>query len=328
MFRCDAGADHGLGHLSRCVAIADAVVARGGATRFYVHADAKMQSFAGAHEWHAVSSDAGVADDLVFMRDELKRTPNSIVLVDNKRVSKDYVAALRLSQPVAQILDSDPRGSAASLVINNHPGAEAFAGEGRFLLGTAYNTVRPGYFEAAQKADRRAILITMGGEDPGNHTAWVLRHLGDLFAGRPVIVAVGPAHPDPQSVDRAAKDVVGVDIHRSPRDLVALAERSEIAISAGGTTCYELAAAGIATAAIATEPHQRALIDPLVERGGIVPVGDADVSPQSARAIVGDLIAQQALRARIAQAARILFPAPGASRIADALFELSERTPK
>lgn len=328
MFRCDAGADHGLGHLSRCVAIADAVAAQGSMTRFYVHADDSMKAFVGKHDWRAVSSDTGVAGDLEFMQRELEHMPDSVVVVDNKRVGKEYVAALRTLRSTAQIVDGDPRESAADIVINNHPGAEAFDGQERFLLGPAYNTVRPGYFAAAKKADRKAILITLGGEDPGNHTAWILRNLGDLFANRPVIVVIGPAHSDPASVEQAAKDVFGAETHRASRDLVALAERTEIAISAGGTTCYELAAAGIATAAIATEPHQQALIAPLAERGALLPLGDANLSAETARTVVGDLLSQPALRHRIADAGRALFPAPGAPRIAEALSKLSERIMK
>jgi spore coat polysaccharide biosynthesis predicted glycosyltransferase SpsG len=323
MFRCDAGADHGLGHLSRCVAIADAAAARGAATRFYVHADDALRSFAGAHEWHAMPWDTGLAGDLEHMQRELEHTPDSVVVVDNKRVGGDYVPALRTLRAVAQIVDGDPRESAADIVINNHPGAEAFAGPGR-LLGPAYNTVRPGYFDAARKPDRNAILVTLGGEDPGDHATWVLRHLGDLFAGRPVIVVVGPAHPDPASVEQAARAVPGAEIFRAPRNLVPFAERSDIAISAGGTTCYELAAAGIATATIATEPHQRDLIGPLAERGAVLPLGDANLSAEAARMIVGGLLTKPDMRRRVADAARALFPAPGAPRIAEALFTLAK----
>jgi UDP-2,4-diacetamido-2,4,6-trideoxy-beta-L-altropyranose hydrolase len=328
MFRCDAGADHGLGHLSRCVAIADAIAARGGMARFYVHADDTMRVFGATHEWRAASSDAGMAGDLAFMRDELQRTPDSIVVVDNKHVGKDYVSALQALRPVAQIVDGDPRESGADIVINNHPGAETYIGQERSLLGPAYNTVRPGYFAAALKKGREAVLVTMGGEDPGNHTAWILRNLGDLFAGRPALIVIGPAHADPRSVESAAQDVASAEIHLAPRDLVALAERSEIALTAGGTTCYELAAAGIATAAIATEPHQHSLIAPLVQRGAVLPLGGADVSIESARSAVGNLLHRPELQSSLSQAARALFPAPGAPRIADALFELSERTTK
>jgi UDP-2,4-diacetamido-2,4,6-trideoxy-beta-L-altropyranose hydrolase len=327
MFRCDAGADHGLGHLSRCAAIADAVAARGGAARFYVHADDRLRSFAGAHEWHPMPWDTGLAGDLEHMQRELEHAPDSVIVVDNKRVAPDYVAALRKAAPLAQIVDGDPRDSAADLVINNHPGAEVYAGQGSFLLGPAYNTVRPGYFAAAQPG-RRAILISMGGEDPANHSAWILRHLADLFAGRPILVVVGPAHPDPDAVAAAAHGIKACEIHRAPADLVALAERTEIAVSAGGTTCYELAAAGIATAAIATEPHQAALIGPLAERGAVLSLGGPDLSRDAARAAVGDLLSQPARRKAIADAGRALFPVPGAPRIADALFELSERKKK
>ena len=326
MFRCDAGADHGLGHLSRCVVIADAVAARGALTRFYVHADDALRAFAGTHEWHAMPWDTGMAGDLEHMQRELEHTPDSVVVVDNKRVGKEYVAALRTLRPVAQIVDGDPRESAADVVINNHPGAETFKQEGRFLLGPSYNTVRPGYFAAAQKADRKAILITLGGEDPGNHTAWILRHLGDVFVNRPVLVVIGPAHSDPASVEQAATKVPGVEIHRAPRDLVTLAERSEIAISAGGTTCYELAAAGIATAAIASEPHQHELINPLAECGAIVPLGGPDLSAEATRSKIEELLKVPDLRNRIGRAARNLFRAPGAPRIAEALLSLSNKS--
>lgn len=326
MFRCDAGADHGLGHLSRCVAIADAVAARGAVTRFYVHADDALRNFAGTHEWHAMPWDTGMAGDLEHMQRELEHMPDSVVVIDNKRVGKEYAAALRTLRPIAQIVDGDPRESAADIVINNHPGTEIFEAEGRFLLGPSYNTVRPGYFAAANRKDRGAVLITMGGEDPGNHTAWILRHLGDLFANRPVLVVVGPAHSDSASVEQAAKKVAGAEIHRAPHDLVALAERSEIAISAGGTTCYELAAAGIATAAIATEPHQEDLIAPLAERGAVLPLGGAGLAIEATRSKIKGLLTTRDLFNRIAHAARALFPAPGAPRIADALFSLGNKS--
>ena len=324
IFRCDAGAVHGLGHLSRCVTIADAVVGRGGIARLYVHADENLRMLAKRHHWHAMPTDASVAGDLAFMQNEISGLAHCVAVIDSKSIDNQYVAALQTVGVVVQIVDGDPRGSVADLVINNHLGADRLHVHGSFLLGPVYNTIKPGYFAARQRMDRRAVLITMGGEDPHNHTGWILRHLGAHFAGRPVIVVIGPFHPDPGAVVDAAEKVPNAEVHRAPPDLVALAARSEIAISAGGITCYELAAAGIATVAIAIEDHQKALIEPLADCGAILAL-DGDASVESARMVVGAALGDAALRDRLMRAGVALFPEPGAPHIADALFGFKRR---
>jgi len=60
-----------------------------------------------------------------------------------------------------------------------------------------------------------------------------------------------------------------------------LIARADVAISAGGTTCYELAAARVPAAAVAVEPHQVLWIESLERAGTLLRLdrdGEMDVS--------------------------------------------------
>jgi len=325
LFRCDAGPVHGLGHLSRCLVIGDAVALRGGSTRFLVHNALDFEQRFARHAWKAAPTETAGLGDLDFVRSEIPVASNTILVVDSKRADVNYVRAARQMIQVAQIGDWDFEMD-ADLTIDNNVGAEQKGrGAGYCLIGPLYNSIRPGFFTAAQRNDRRAILVTFGGDDPHNHTAWVLRNMSDLLAGRSVIIIVGPSHPDPDAVVAAASLLPQHEIHRAPGDLIPFAERAEFAISAGGTTCYELAASGIAIAAIAVEDHQERLIAALADRNALIRIGGANVTVDEARATVRRLLADAVLKSELTRAGRALFPAPGAPRIAQALLELASR---
>lgn len=331
--RCDAGADHGLGHLSRCLAIADAARQAGAGTFLYMAAPDDLCKRAGAHGHAVIGAETparGSGDAASFAQfvTTLFGDRPVAVLLDGKYVDAAYVEAYRAARPadrLAALDDEGLRDLPVDLLINPHPfaGPDAYAARAgrRLLLGPTYNTIRAGYFAAAATADRRGVLITMGGEDPGNHSAWLLATLADLLADHPVEVVQGPAHPDPAALRAAITDhAPHATLTVAPADLESPMRRARIALSAGGTTCYELMAAGIATAVVAVEPHQRVLIEALRQRGTIIDLGGATLDRNATRTQVRNLLSDSALSAGLIAAGRSLFPRPGAPEIARMLL--------
>ena len=172
---------------------------------------------------------------------------------------------------------------------------------------------------AALRDHAAHALITFGGEDPLNHSCWAIENLSPALEGIQISVVVGPAHPDPAAVVRAAR-THAIEVISAPPSLVTCVQSADLALSAGGGTCYELAAAGVPTLAIAIEPHQDALIDALARHGACVKLGagfeiDVARAREAVRRLAGDAESRRAMR----DAQVRLFPGPGAARAVQAI---------
>lgn len=325
LFRCDAGREDGLGHVMRCLTLAGAMRSCGEAVTFCT---LKGPGMIGAERVEArgfscldAAGPAGSPADtealIALLRD--------VLVIDSRRATPGYVDAAA-GQGFTVVIDDDGMTNLnADMVLNTaldgaagrYPGRESR----RFdLFGPRYNLIDPAMFAAqplAAKAQR--LLVTFGGEDPSNHTRWTLENLAPAMGGLDVTVVIGPAHPDPSSV-RAAAAAIGAAVIDAPSSLVPHILDADLAITAGGTTCYELAAAGVPMLAIGIEPHQAPLIEALATRKACWPLGmgfDIDVvAPKDA---LRRLIEDGEARSRMRVAQKTLFPGPGAPLIADVI---------
>ena len=207
--------------------------------------------------------------------------------------------------------------TALDLAIGRYPGRESR----RFdLFGPRYNLIDPAMFAVQPLATpARRLLVTFGGEDPLNHTRWVLENFVPEIAGLDVTVVIGPAHPDPSSV-RAAATPIGATVVEAPPSLRPHVLNADLAVTAGGTTCYELAAAGVPMLAIGIEPHQELMINGLAARAACWPLGMGfDIDMTSAKVAIRRFIGDGNARSHMRAAQKSLFHGPGAPLIVDAL---------
>jgi UDP-2,4-diacetamido-2,4,6-trideoxy-beta-L-altropyranose hydrolase len=322
LFRCDAGLKHGLGHLSRCLTLADTMARAGIQSAFVVHAPEGIRRRVLDAGYAVVAAEApiGTGDEPAGWIAEGTR----VVVVDSKDNTASYTARCRALRPVACFDEKISRELLCDVLINNHIWARLsdydVRTDRRLLIGPAFNTVHPSYFGLAEP--RRGLLITLGGEDPLNHTAWLIDALADAIGTLPTLVCIGPAHPDPDSVLLVCKKrLPATEVFVSPPSLVSLAARCHLALSAGGSTCYELAAAGIASAVLAIEEHQVRLVTAMVAAGAALSLGKSDrMDKQSVRQTFASL-QQPDTAASLRSAGRSLFPQPGAPAIVAELRE-------
>lgn len=321
--RCDAGAKHGLGHLSRCMTLAMAIRAAGLEPRLVLKAPKAIAGrvVAANLPFTEVGADVCHDDPTNWLSSQ-----TALVVVDSKEATEAYIAACRSRCPVVCFDDEVARNLPCDAVINNNPWVRPhdYPADRLLLLGPAFNTVRPDYFSVSGQ-QRRGVLVSLGGEDPNDRTSWLVDVLATCIDDLPVHLCIGPAHPDPEAVIAACGRVkFDSTIHRSPPTLVPLAAACHLAISAGGTTCYEFAAAGIAMAVMAIEEHQRRLQSAMVEAGAAVSLGgEGELTSDQVREAIRRL-RDDRISTRLAAAGRRMFPAPGADRIVAGLASLIE----
>jgi UDP-2,4-diacetamido-2,4,6-trideoxy-beta-L-altropyranose hydrolase len=325
-FRCDAGARHGLGHLMRCLSVASELVTRGHLCSFVVNAphDTAGRIVDAGFTVISVDKDAGTDIPETWLCGHM-----DMLIVDSKDVNANYVQQCRTHSPVACFDDEVARSFRCDAIINNHLWGLAsdyqVDDECCLLLGPDYNTVSPAYFDV-RDIERCGLLISLGGEDPQNHTTWLIDKLAGEMGDLPVHVCIGPAHPSPDSVlEACARSLPHATVYCSPASLLEPISKCHLALSAGGTTCYELAAAGVAMAIVAVEEHQQRMQASLVSRGAALSFGKGSKDASEAAITVFRQLRRNDVACSLARSARTLFARSGVENIAARLIDVARR---
>jgi spore coat polysaccharide biosynthesis predicted glycosyltransferase SpsG len=170
-------------------------------------------------------------------------------------------------------------------------------------------------------ASVRRILVTLGGSDPARFTVDVTRKLLSELPGSKLDVVLGPLYGD-RSELAAVVEGSGrgddVHFHHAPDDLAPLMVEADLAVSAGGQTTYELAAAGVPAVALCLAANQRNNLTALSLVPTLLAAAVDEVIPAVKR-----LVADPALRQTMSDAAQALVDGQGAARAAQALLALS-----
>ena len=330
--RCDGGRGDGLGHVSRCLTLASAFRAGGAKVTFLSWSpDGTGRRFIEESGFAIIEATAAAAttadlDDVV--RHLRTNTMKPILVLDSRAIDARYVEACAGKSLVVCIDDDLLRDLPCHILINNNPWIQptnyAHRQNRRLLIGTRYNLVRPEYFRTVESSPSQMhVLLTMGGEDPCDQTSKILSALQAQLANHNVTVIIGPAHPSPDTVRFAALDCVPhARIEIGSINLSALFKAANFAITAGGTTCYELAAAGVPQAALVLDDHQEPLVRSLEKAGCCVGLGHyREMRSGRLQAAIGALLASSKKRAALASAGTRLFNKPGGDKIVNSIHD-------
>lgn len=211
------------------------------------------------------------------------------ICVDGYQFNADYQQCLKILGTRSLFFDDYGHASFyyAELILNQNLSAQKNLYQNRhahtnLLLGTSYTLLRQefwrwrGWQRQIPKIANH-LLITLGGSDPNNITAWILDALqsvkGQTFK---ITVIVGNSNPHRNLLIEQAKHSIHeinlvVDITDMPSYLI----NADLAISAGGSTTWELAFLGLPSIIVTLAENQRAIAQALHEQGIAISVGVA-----------------------------------------------------
>ena len=343
-FRTTAGKGIGFGHLRRCLTLAQELAARDFEPRFWLDGDAAALEVVRAAGYVpvAVSREAREPE---WSRAQVARERPEALVADSYALDEAYFHTLRPAVPLLVIDDLADRALDADLVQNGAidaatlpyrlgPGADQGPGMTcRTLFGPAYALLRPSFRDMRRGVPFRStverVLVTLGGADPAGHTDAVVRHLLGVLSESVVIeVVLGPLFGAAGTLEAIAQAHPGrVRLHRALPDLAPLMREADLAVSAGGQTTFELAAAGVPAVALELADNQRVLLAGFARAGTLLAIGKAaapDMGTRLAEA-AGHLCMDPALRRRMSEAGPALVDGRGAERVATALVEVVSR---
>jgi spore coat polysaccharide biosynthesis predicted glycosyltransferase SpsG len=151
------------------------------------------------------------------------------------------------------------------------------------------------------------LVVTLGGSDAGGVTDAVLSAVESVGAFEHVVLVVGPAAALP--APRPWLEVV-----RDPADVAAVFDRADAAVSAAGSTTWELCCLGVPSVLLEVAPNQRLVAMTAARSGAAFVAGSLGD--------VGDALRQLAredVRTRLSARALATVDGQGARRVAKAL---------
>lgn len=330
---CDLGPGIGVGHLMRCVALAEELRSRGGEVRFL--ADATAVPFAREQlerrrlPWEPPPSDPLAGVDLVA-----RRRPDAVV-VDSYLLPPEVYAALRASHRLLAFVDTGVGDREADVYLDHTLGAEdpgpaALPVPGAVrLFGIGFALVRDDVLRHRPKdpgdhADGvpPRVVVFSGGTDASAAAPAMLRTLvgtGEPFAATAVAATEERAARLRAVVPGAGQEVTVV---RPTARLPALVARADLVLSAAGTSSSELLCLGAAAALVQVADNQADTYARMVGSGLVAPLGRVEelrADPGRAAPAVRRLLRDADERVRLRRAGWELVDGRGRGRVADRL---------
>ncbi|MBI4644486.1 MAG: UDP-2,4-diacetamido-2,4,6-trideoxy-beta-L-altropyranose hydrolase, partial [Deltaproteobacteria bacterium] len=333
IFRTDGHARIGLGHIMRCLALAQAWQAVGGKVLFAVageeSARAAMQVAPG-FEVASLDVSLGGPEDLARTVDLALTRKALRVVVDGYHFDAAYQEGLKNAG--LQVLFIDDFGHAdhyrSDWVLNQNIYGDAsmypsLAPHTRLLLGPRYFLLREEFWAWASRprempAQARKVLVTLGGSDPQNATLKVVSALRRVeWPGLEAMVVAGAVNSQVKELAASLKEAPFPGrVEQNAGNMAELMRWADVAIAAGGITCYELAFMGVPTLMLILADNQRLNGEFFESRGVAVNLGGfADLDLSKTAASLTELLGAAGKRAEMSRRGRNLVDGQGVWRV-------------
>jgi UDP-2,4-diacetamido-2,4,6-trideoxy-beta-L-altropyranose hydrolase len=286
LFRFDASAEIGAGHMTRCVALAEALHATGRRVTFAARRDTRqMIGTATAAVFSLWELDPKVEDEPTVLRN---RYPNGVdlLVVDHYGRDVSFERACRSWARQIFVLDDTTGRSHDCDILVDAAASDDAVYKGcvpdcaRVLCGAPHALIRRSFInrraEALRRRDGRRgkkVLISFGATDPKNVTSAALDALANLDEDVEITIALSSRAPHVDEIRRRARGRMRLVLDAEMSELMTDAD---LAIGATGTTSYERAVLGLPSIVVTLSNDQRGVARSLIAAGAAIDAGDFD----------------------------------------------------
>lgn len=342
VFRLDASDRLGGGHLMRCLALADALAARGVSSMFVCAVVPPVLEQRVGDAGHRLlriepAGDDGGPDvplspsaqelDAVRSLEAVAGLRASWLVLDHYGLAAPWeeVAGARAERTLV-IDDLADRRHACDVLLDQTLGRAPGDYEGlvpdrcQLLLGPLYALLRPEFAQARPHALRRRrspspvrrVLVSLGATDVGGVTARVLEVLTGTQLNAAFDVVLGSGSPSLPNAEAAAARDSRVVLHIDSREMAALMVAADVAVGASGISSWERCCLGLPTITLVLADNQRLVAAELARIGAVHALEAVSDVGQAAVSLADDA----ALRLQMIAAAAPVTDGGGAAAVA------------
>ena len=351
--RTDGNREISTGHLVRCLSLAHSLQRRKKRVCFLVSdAESKglLEEFLSSTEADTGNLDIitisntgylNLQQDYPFLLPLLHQSFNPTLILDSYYVTPEYLEKVGEAAKLVYIDDLKKFDYDVDIVLNYDLISPSEQREYRcfysrakhHLLGPAYTPLRPQFSEGKPSFRNRVenILITSGGSDPTGFCLRLARTLGNFSETINLHVVVGKLFSEAEkaALKELSQTSAALFLHEGLTDLAPLMKQCDLAVSAAGTTLYELCALGIPAISFTMADNQLTCARAFAQQKVIPYAGDVrgfkeELSTicQRITSFLQKMTGDPDRRKAAGEAVQRLIDGKGCERIADAICSL------
>ncbi len=329
--RADASPQMGTGHLMRCLSLAQGWKDTSG--------DAVFISFCKNDKLIQRIKKEGIKvynlqhiSDIEDTKKALKKENPEWVMLDGYHFGSDYQKEIKEAGYKLFVIDdyAHLEHYYADIILNQNYGAENFVYSAepytKLLLGTKYVLLRREFLEYLDYKRQipdvaKKVLITMGGVDPENYTFKVLQATNLVDFPLDVKVVIGARNTHYKLIEKEANSCKhNMEILTNLDNMAPLMAWADVAVSAGGTTTWELAFMGLPSMLCIVADNQEYAVNALVKDEIFQSAGWIKNKPaEEISHMLTELICNKAVRDMMYGRAKTVVDEKGIYRVMDAL---------
>lgn len=340
-FRLDANEHVATGHMYRCMAIAKECRKKGYECMFFLADDtcadildkAGFDYFVLNIKW----DDWNYGIDIV--KKAVAEKEISCLVVDSYRVTEHFFAELNQVVPIFYLDDICNQKYDLSAVLHYSEWSDerilqaVYEGTNvKVYTGMEYMPLREGFCNSQDDRDKKyQFLITTGGSDTYHITLEILKEMlkdRDL-KNASVCAVLGKMNTDCEEILKLCEEHENITILQNISNMDEIMGQSRFAVTAGGTTVYELMASGVPYICFGFSDDQCYFGKRLEEHGNAIYAGDAR---ENVKFVVNNIISglkqfYDMNKDEVEEQIRVncnLIDGQGAGRVADIIIDLCE----
>ena len=332
LIRADANESIGSGHVMRCKSIASALADKGGEVAF-ITADHRGDSLIGEFPSFCLNSDwLNMDNELPKLYEIIRAKKPPLLLIDSYKVTEKYFDALHGLTKTAYIDDLNAGLWNVDILINYNIFSQSYdysrydRRNTRLLLGTSYTPLREEFRLSQPHVIREKIsdvLISAGGSDPAMMTEKIIMNVCPEFPGVNFHFVIGALNPRIESIRKLSRQ--NIILHINERNMSGLMRDCDAAVSAAGSTLYELCACGTPSVTYVLADNQTDAAEMFGTLGVMINAGDCRKRDDISSVIIESLRGMnESVRAEMSARMQRLVDGNGAMRIADVIMRVIE----
>lgn len=286
-FRVDANEKIATGHMMRCIAIATECRRRGIECLFILAEKKETQRLEErGFQYHVLDT---VWDNMDTEKDKMKQLIFDMelewIVVDSYQATDSYLTFLNQFVSVLYVDDMAEECYHVSALLHYSQWPEETLYQQNYinsrtelLVGMKYAPLRGEFHSDVIKKERQNnILITTGGTDTYNVTGKVLESLlkSSDFADFKFYAVIGSMNKNRKSLVKLKERDRRIFLYENVKNMAEIMKKCRYAVSAGGTTLYELCACGIPTVCFSFADNQEMFTAEMGHRRIMLYAGDA-----------------------------------------------------
>lgn len=337
LIRCDGAPDIGLGHVVRCIALADELRDREGCRVHFLtrRGDVAFQLIEKAG--HAVIRPATTDEpDRSWISRVIAEAKPDVLVMDFRDPLAPAAVWEWRRQGVLTVTIDDPEDKrvACDLVFSppvpqvRRMSWEGFTGE--LKAGWEWVLLRRQFANLAAVAKTSAspvVLVTMGGSDPAGLTLKAVKALDSLDEEFQTVLVVGGAFCHHEALEKLLGSARRkFEIRRNVSNMAGVMAEADLAVASFCVTAYELATVGVPGIYLCLSDDHAEAARAFVDAGIGISLGVQDqVTEAQLAASVKQFLNDAALRSEMSRKSRRLSDGHGAQNVARAIVQAHTR---